>query len=165
MWIQHFLIQKATQHSKQFYKRSMWSLNRGSSLTQWIRMSNGIWEHPAFCLSFHGGNGIVTKPYPPLETLSIATRLLCPWDFPGKNTAVGFYALLQFIHNIRSNPNTWDSEVTGKGQNSHPWTTEFYIIYKTPICELHWVLRFPSTDLFRLQIIRDKNHFTTSRAS
>ena len=25
------------------------------------------------------------------------TRLLCPWNFPGKNTAVGFYFLLQEI--------------------------------------------------------------------
>lgn len=32
---------------------------------------------------------------------------------------------------------TWDSEVTGKGQNSYTWMVEFYIIYKTPICELH----------------------------
>ena len=23
------------------------------------------------------------------------TRLLCPWDFPGKNTGVGFHLLLQ----------------------------------------------------------------------
>ena len=165
MWIQHILIQKAIQHSKQFYKCSVWSLNRGSSLTQWIRVSNGIWEHPAFCLSFHGGGALV-KPYPILETLwTVATRLLCPWDFPGKNTAVGVYVLFQFIHKTRSNPNAWDSEVTGKGQNSHPWMAEFYIIYKTPICELNWVLKVPWTDLFRLQIIRDKNHFTISVAS
>ena len=25
------------------------------------------------------------------------TRLLCPWDFPGKNTGVGCHALLQGI--------------------------------------------------------------------
>ena len=25
------------------------------------------------------------------------TRLLCPWDFPGKNTGVGYHALLQGI--------------------------------------------------------------------
>jgi len=28
---------------------------------------------------------------------TIATRLLCPWDFPDKNTGVGCYALLQGI--------------------------------------------------------------------
>ena len=27
----------------------------------------------------------------------IAYRLLCPWDFPGKNTGVGCYALLKRI--------------------------------------------------------------------
>ena len=26
-----------------------------------------------------------------------STSLLCPWDFPGKNTGVGFHALLQAI--------------------------------------------------------------------
>ena len=26
------------------------------------------------------------------------TRLLCPWDFPGKNTGVGCYFLLQYIY-------------------------------------------------------------------
>ena len=32
------------------------------------------------------------------ETLStVATRLLCPWDSPGKNTGVGCYFLLQGI--------------------------------------------------------------------
>ena len=25
-----------------------------------------------------------------------ATRVLCPWDFPGKNTGVGYHFLLQF---------------------------------------------------------------------
>ena len=28
---------------------------------------------------------------------SFATRLLCPWDFPGKNTGVGCHFLLQGI--------------------------------------------------------------------
>ena len=28
---------------------------------------------------------------------TVATRLLCPWDFPGKNTGVGCHALLQMI--------------------------------------------------------------------
>ena len=34
-----------------------------------------------------------------------STSLLCPWDFPGKNTGVGFHALLQAIFlTQRSNP-------------------------------------------------------------
>ena len=33
------------------------------------------------------------------------TWLLCPWDFPGKNTGVGCHALLQGIYLIQgSNP-------------------------------------------------------------
>ena len=28
---------------------------------------------------------------------TVAARLLCPWDFPGKNTGVGFHAFLQRI--------------------------------------------------------------------
>ena len=28
---------------------------------------------------------------------TVASRLLCPWDSPGKNTGVGFHALLQGI--------------------------------------------------------------------
>ena len=29
---------------------------------------------------------------------AVATRLLCPWDFPGKNTGVGYHFLLQGIY-------------------------------------------------------------------
>ena len=31
-------------------------------------------------------------------------RVLCPWDFPGKNTRVGFYFLLQGIFSTRIKP-------------------------------------------------------------
>ena len=27
----------------------------------------------------------------------LPTRLLCPWDFPGKNTGIGFYFLLEWL--------------------------------------------------------------------
>ena len=30
------------------------------------------------------------------------TRLLCPWNSPGKNTGVGRHTLLQFVHIIKS---------------------------------------------------------------
>ena len=30
------------------------------------------------------------------------TRLLCPWDFPGKNTGVAYHFLLQEIFSIQS---------------------------------------------------------------
>ena len=35
---------------------------------------------------------LTLQPYEQLPT-----RLLCPWDSPGKNTGVGCYALLQMI--------------------------------------------------------------------
>ena len=42
----------------------------------------------------------VLRPYGLLPA-----RLLCPWDFPGKNTGVGCHALLQGIFPIQcSNP-------------------------------------------------------------
>ena len=52
------------------------------------------------------------------------TKLLCPWDFPGKNTGVGCYFLLQVIFLIQgSNPGlphcrqTLPSELPGKSGN------------------------------------------------
>ena len=33
-------------------------------------------------------------------------RLLCPWDFPGKDTGVGCHDLLQPTLNIKREPNT-----------------------------------------------------------
>ena len=42
-------------------------------------------------------------------------RLLCPWNFPGKNTGVGCYFLLQGIFPIQgSNPPTWPIYYTGR---------------------------------------------------
>ena len=39
--------------------------------------------------------GLVTKLCPTLATPWTVTRLLCPWDSPGKNTGVGCHSLLQ----------------------------------------------------------------------
>ena len=42
--------------------------------------------------------GLVTKLYPILLTpWTVAHQVLCPWDFPGKNTGVGCHSLLQGI--------------------------------------------------------------------
>ena len=43
--------------------------------------------------------GLVTWSCPTLVTpcAMSSTRLLCPWDFPGKNIAVGCHFLLQGI--------------------------------------------------------------------
>ena len=38
---------------------------------------------------------VVSISLRPYELLPI--RLLCPWDFPGKNTGVGIHSLLQRI--------------------------------------------------------------------
>ena len=40
--------------------------------------------------------GLVTKSWPTLVSpWTVPTRILCPWDSPGKNTGVGCYCLLQ----------------------------------------------------------------------
>ena len=45
-----------------------------------------------------GGCGLFPKLYPTLATpWTVATRLLCPWDSPDKNTRVGCPFLLQGI--------------------------------------------------------------------
>ena len=49
-----------------------------------------------FCITY--GGGLVAKSCPTLVTpWTVACRLLCPWDFPGKNTRVGCHFLLQFL--------------------------------------------------------------------
>ena len=46
----------------------------------------------------YGGGGLVTKLCPTLVTSwTIAHQAPLSWDFPGKNTGVGFYFLLQGI--------------------------------------------------------------------
>ena len=46
-------------------------------------------------LQLNGGGSLVAKLCPTLETpWMVATRLLSPWDFPGKNTGVGCHFLL-----------------------------------------------------------------------
>ena len=42
-------------------------------------------------------DGLVVKSCPTLCHPMEPTRLLCPWDFPGKNTGVGCHFLLQRI--------------------------------------------------------------------
>ena len=47
------------------------------------------------CWYLHGGGGLVTQLCLTLESpWTVDTRLLCPWDFPGKNTGVGCHFLL-----------------------------------------------------------------------
>ena len=43
-----------------------------------------------------GGGGLIAQSCPTLATDGLwPTRLLCPWDFPGKNTGEGYHFLLQ----------------------------------------------------------------------
>ena len=49
-----------------------------------------ILSHPSLLTKLCGGGGVVTKSCPTLQPQWLQpTRLLCPWDFPGKNTGVG----------------------------------------------------------------------------
>ena len=51
---------------------------------------------------------------------TVATRLLCPWDFPGKNTGVGCHFLLQCMK-VKS-----ESEVTQSCPTlATPWTAAY----------------------------------------
>ena len=48
-------------------------------------------------------------------------RLLCPWDFPGKNTGVGCHALLQSFHwrHLPLGRSEISAVVTGRKRNDH----------------------------------------------
>ena len=51
-------------------------------------------------------------------------RLLCPWDFPGKNTEVGCHVLLQGIFPTQgSNPHLlhWQADSSTAGPPRKPW--------------------------------------------
>ena len=50
-------------------------------------------------MHIHSDGGLVAKLCPTLGTpwTMQPTRLLCPWDFPGKNTGVGCHSHLQGI--------------------------------------------------------------------
>ena len=50
-------------------------------------------------MKFFGGGGLVIMSCWTLATLWTIgpTRILCPWDFPGKDTGMGCHFLLQII--------------------------------------------------------------------
>ena len=55
------------------------------------------------CVCAHSVLSSSLQPHRPQPT-----RLLCPWDFPGKNTGAGCHFLLQGIFLTRgSNPSLW----------------------------------------------------------
>ena len=65
------------------------------------------------------------------------TRLLCPWDFPGKNTGVGYYFLPQGIFLTRGlNPSFlcflhWQADSLPLPYLGSPWTVS-NICFSTP---------------------------------
>ena len=70
------------------------------SLKFYTRNAACLWLYTVvIIISVPGGGGLVAKSYPTLlrpHGLQHA-RFICPGDFPGKNTGVGCYLLLQGI--------------------------------------------------------------------
>ena len=77
---------------------------------------------------------------------TVATRLLCPWDFPGKSTGVGCHFLLQGIFPTQgSNPGScivgrhftiWDTDVNwcfswfkSEPKNGKSWHPKNWVTY------------------------------------
>ena len=50
------------------------------------------------------------------------TRLLCPWDFPGKSTGVGCHCLLHDTHQVNTNSH----------HNQSTWIHVFFFFYMSP---------------------------------
>ena len=64
---------------------------------------------------------------------TVATRLLCPWDFPGKTTGLGCHSLLWGIFLTQgSNPPflLWQPDSLPVSHKRSPW--ESYLILNTP---------------------------------
>ena len=71
-----------------------------------------------WCLNLCGSHGL----WP--------TRLLCPWNFPGKNTGAGYHFLLQGIFPTQgSNPRLlhWWAKPLPLSQHSWPWEVTYLL--------------------------------------
>ena len=55
------------------------------------------WETPTYTMHAMCILGCFSLVWFFVTLWTVATRLLCPWDSPGKNTGVGCYAILQRI--------------------------------------------------------------------
>ena len=68
---------------------------------------------------------------------TVPTRLLCPWDFPGKNVAVGCYFLLHGIfpaQGLNSHLLHWQADSLPLNHQGSPWgTTLLFFIVAVPI--------------------------------
>ena len=88
----------------------------------------------------------VTKSCPTLYDPTEPTRLLCPWDSPGKNTGVGCHFLLQGIFLMQGSNHV---SCIGR-QVLYHWTT-----WEAPFSKVCLLLMLHSAD-FDLQIGRSK---------
>ena len=75
------------------------------------------------------------------------TRLLCLWDFPGKNTRVGFHSLLQGIFQLRDCPGV--SHIAGRSFTV--WATNKY--YMKCFNDAFIFPRLPNTKFFTLNFL------------
>ena len=84
----------------------------------------------------------------------VAPRLLCPWDFPGKNTEVGSHSLLQGIFLAqRSDPDLLHWQVDYLPLS--PWGSPRNAILKR--CKsLVWLCQIPSPSLVDAKILKVK---------
>ena len=92
-----------------------------------------------------GGGGLVTESCPtPVTHELYPTRFLCPWDFPGKNTGVGCYFLLQRIFWNRG----WTqiSSIAGRLFTTEPPGNETtgYPMQKTEAASLYHTMKIKS---------------------
>ena len=88
---------------------------------------------------------------------ALAVRLLCPWDYPGKNTRVGCHFLLQGIFPIQgSNPGlphctqTLPFELPGKPKGECIWKQDLWELFHkdgVPMNEIAVVNKIPQSSL------------------
>ena len=95
-------------------------LHRNMNMKKYVCMYLSSSVHAQSCLTLFRPNRL--QP----------TRLLCPWDFPGKNTGVGCHFLLQGIFPTQgSNPCLHVSCIAGRGPC---WLSVLCIVKQQCVC-------------------------------
>ena len=110
--------------------------------SMWKQHISNRWMDKEAVVHIHG-SGLVAQLCPTLAD-PWTTRLLCPWDFPGKNTGVGSHFLLQGIF-LTQESNTrllcWGqcpalqavslpTESPGSWYGTHIYIKEYYSVIK-----------------------------------
>ena len=80
------------------YQKVKWNKNLRRNLEWWPFLTNGFQlshalESSGVCVCVYV-HSVVSDS---LQPHGLPTRLLCPWDFPGKNTGIGCYFLLEWL--------------------------------------------------------------------